>query len=163
MQLVSKTFKYYVRFQCWYLSLSSFNLFFGFIQAGFAGSKNDENAFSRLQQKTSVFAVPKSAQQSFSIHEDPEPVIASAQSRTHSSSSVPEINPAITSLSSSALTNVFVANRARNEGKLQRIEFALCDPNFPHCQSTVFWHLNCFILPQGSFESSFDFLGYLKP
>ncbi|RMX57292.1 hypothetical protein pdam_00012863 [Pocillopora damicornis] len=53
-------------------------------QAGFAGSKNDENAFSRLQQKTSVFAVPKSAQQSFSIHEDPEPVIASAQSRTHS-------------------------------------------------------------------------------
>lgn len=85
-------------------------------QAGFAGSKNDENAFSHLQQKTSVFAVPKSAQQSFSIHEDPEPVIASAQSRTHhSSSSVPEINPAITSLSSSALTNVFVANRARNE------------------------------------------------
>ena len=59
--------------------------------------------------------------------------MASAQSRTHhSSSSVPEINPAITSLSSSALTNAFVANRARNEGKLQRIEFELCDPNFPH-------------------------------
>ncbi|KAJ7371970.1 Cyclin-A2 [Desmophyllum pertusum] len=41
--------------------------------------KNDENAFSRAQQKT-AFAVPTTAQQSFSIHVDPEPVLASAQS-----------------------------------------------------------------------------------
>lgn len=81
---------------------------------GFGATKNDENAFSRAQQKT-AFAVPTTAQQSFSIHVDPEPVLASAQSTAFSSSTVPVLNPALTSLSRPALTNVFVANRTAAE------------------------------------------------
>ncbi|KAJ7372008.1 Cyclin-A2 [Desmophyllum pertusum] len=77
--------------------------------------KNDENAFSRAQQKT-AFAVPTTAQQSFSIHVDPEPVLASAQSTSFlTNSTVQELNPALTSLSRPALTNVFVANRHGEE------------------------------------------------
>lgn len=83
---------------------------------GFGATKNDENAFSRAQQKT-AFSIPTTAQQSFSIHVDPEPVLASAQSTAFSSSAVPELNPALTSLSRPALTNVFVANRTAAEGK----------------------------------------------
>lgn len=83
----------------------------------FGAAKNDENAFSRVQQKT-AFAVPTTAQQSFSIHVDPEPVLASAQSTAFpTSSTVQELNPAVTSLSRPALTNVFVANRPGVEGE----------------------------------------------
>jgi len=86
-------------------------------QAGLAGSsfpfgaaKNDENAFSRAQQKT-AFAVPTTAQQSFTIHVDPEPVLAQSAAFI-TSSTVQQLNPALTSLSRPALTNVFVGNRA---------------------------------------------------
>lgn len=81
----------------------------------FGADKNDENAFSRAQQKT-AFAVPTTAQQSFTIHVDPEPVIAQSAA-FNTSSTVPQLNPALTSLSRPALTNVFVGNRA-GEGEL---------------------------------------------
>lgn len=74
-------------------------------------AKNDENAFSRAQQKT-AFAVPTRAQQSFTIHVDPQSALADSQNST-----VEELNPALTSLSRPALTNVFVANGTADEGK----------------------------------------------
>lgn len=80
-------------------------------QAGFAsssyvfnGSKNDENAFSQAQQKT-AFAVA-TTKQSFNIHVDPQPSIATTKPRAK----VQELNPALTSLSRPALTDVFVSN-----------------------------------------------------
>lgn len=84
-------------------------------QAGLGSSyvlgaaKNDENAFSRAQQKT-AFAVPSRAQQSFTIHVDPQSALADSQNST-----VEELNPALTSLSRPALTNVFVANGTADE------------------------------------------------
>ena len=82
------------------------------IQAGlgsalyvFGGAKNDENAFSRAQQKT-AFAVPTTTQ-SFAIHVDPQPSVAQSKP----DATVQELNPALTTLSRPALTDVFVANR----------------------------------------------------
>ena len=86
----------------------------------FGATKNDENAFSRAQQKT-AFAVPTTAQQSFTIHVDPEPVIAQSAAFI-TSSTVQQLNPALTSLSRPALTNVFVGNRA-GEGELTTCKF----------------------------------------
>lgn len=84
----------------------------------FGAAKNDENAFSRAQQKT-AFAVPTTAQQSFTIHVDPQPSLASSQNAAFLvNATVQELNPALTSLSRPALTNVFVANRTAEEGKL---------------------------------------------
>ena len=83
----------------------------------FGAAKNDENAFSRAQQKT-AFAVPTTAQQSFTIHVDPQPVLANAQNSAFTNSTVPKLNPALTSLSRPALSNVFVADRTTEEGKL---------------------------------------------
>lgn len=84
----------------------------------FGAAKNDENAFSRAQQKT-AFAVPTTAQQSFAIHVDPQPALASSQSAAFlTNTTLQELNPALTSLSRPALTNVFVANRTAEEGKL---------------------------------------------
>ncbi|KAK2563061.1 G2/mitotic-specific cyclin-A [Acropora cervicornis] len=80
-------------------------------QAGFAsssyvfsGSKNDENAFSQAQQKT-AFAVA-TTKQSFTIHVDPQPSIATTKPKAK----VQELNPALTNLSRPALTDVFVSN-----------------------------------------------------
>ena len=87
----------------------------------FGATKNDENAFSRAQQKT-AFAVPTTAQQSFTIHVDPEPVIAQSAAFI-TNSTVQQLNPALTSLSRPALTNVFVGNGA-GEGELtERVKF----------------------------------------
>lgn len=80
----------------------------------FGAAKNDENAFSRAQQKT-AFAVPTTAQQSFTIHVDPQPVLANAQNSAFTNSTVPKLNPALTSLSRPALSNVFVADRTTEE------------------------------------------------
>ncbi|XP_068701086.1 G2/mitotic-specific cyclin-A-like isoform X1 [Montipora foliosa] len=71
----------------------------------FGGAKNDENAFSRAQQKT-AFAVPTTTQ-SFAIHVDPQPSLAQSKP----DATVQELNPALTTLSRPALTDVFVANR----------------------------------------------------
>ena len=82
----------------------------------FGAVKNDDNAFCRGPGKT-AFSIP-AAQQGFTIHIDPEPVLENAQRKGFCSNSrVQELNPALTSLSRAALTNVFVANnRASEEG-----------------------------------------------
>jgi len=92
----------------------------------FGAAKNDENAFSRAQQKT-AFAVPTTAQQSFTIHVDPEPVLAQSTAFI-TSSTAQELNPALTTLSRPALTNVFVGNRAGEEGEH---ELTTCKNIFP--------------------------------
>ena len=84
----------------------------------FGGSKNDENAPSQAQQKT-AFAVP-TTKQSFAIHVDPQLSIAT----TKPEATVQELNPALTTLSRPALTDVFVSNRPV-EGTFQTLHLLL--------------------------------------
>lgn len=77
----------------------------------FSGLKNDGNAFSQAQQKT-AFAVA-TTKQSFAIHVDPQPSIATTKPKAK----LQELNPALTTLSRPALTDVFVSNTPV-EGKL---------------------------------------------
>lgn len=77
---------------------------------GGPGLKNDENAYCRATK--SAFTVPQNSMQNFLIHIDDEPKLSKAQGNAVCDLQEDVLNPAITSLSRPALTNVFVeANR----------------------------------------------------
>lgn len=84
---------------------------------GGAGLKNDENAYCRATK--SAFAVPQNSMQNFSIHVDDEPKVSKAQENAVCAD---VLNPAVTSLSRPALSNVFVSNRV--EGARFSLDFS---------------------------------------